>query len=290
MNRYQESSIRKIKRKRKEVKKLPQLWHSTTFEETLILRISHSNSSPSNQNKKIMASTHSLVVPGDNITISDTVSTSTLGPHISLLDDTTLTPSNAGLMVSTATKTGNLYYVDSARGRYIPQVGDYVLGTVIGQFGDYYRISLNETSQNVILNIFSFPNASKKNRPRLQTRDLIYARVVSAEKSVDVELSCIDPVTGKEGGFGVIAGGYCFNISTAYARFLLFTPNAPILKKMVEKLQFEIAIGVNGKVWIKSDTSKSTMLCVYIISESQTWKQSEIPKKFDEMIAKFKKL
>jgi exosome complex component RRP40 len=231
-----------------------------------------------------------LVIPGDIIALGESDENITLGPNVSLLDNSTINPTTSGLFVSTLNKNTTLNYVESAHGRYIPQVGDLVLGTVVGQFGDYYRVSLNESSPNVILNIFSFPNASKKNRPRLQTRDLIYARVSNAEKSVDVELTCIDPTTGKDGGFGVLNGGYCFNISTAYARFLLFTPNAPILKKMVEKLQFEIAIGVNGKVWVKSDNSKSTMLCVYMISESEKWKQSEITENFEKIIKKFKKL
>ncbi|TID29678.1 hypothetical protein CANINC_001797 [Pichia inconspicua] len=234
--------------------------------------------------------TLNLVIPGDKIILNDNSEEYAIGPNIRL-KDSILTPTTAGLFVSKpGKKNTSLYYVDSSNGRYIPQVGDLVLGTILGQFGDYYRISLNEFSQNVILNIYSFPNASKKNRPRLQVRDLVYARVSSAEKSVDVELTCIDPVTGKDGGFGVLNGGYCFNVSTAYARFLLFTDNAPILKKMAEKISFEIAVGVNGKVWIKSDSTKSTMLCVYLVSESQHWKQSDISKNFDKLISKFKKL
>ncbi|OUT23364.1 hypothetical protein CAS74_001682 [Pichia kudriavzevii] len=231
-----------------------------------------------------------LVVPGDSIKLASS-NNITLGPNIVVAGDSTLHPTTAGFFVSKNTnKATTLNYVESARGRYVPQVGDLVLGTVVGQFGDYYRVSLNENSVDVILNIFSFPNASKKNRPRLQVRELIYARVASTEKNVDVELSCIDPVTGKDGGFGPLNGGYVFNVSTAYSRFLLFTPNAPVLKKMVEKLQFEIAVGVNGKVWVKSDTPKSTMLCAEIISESEKWKQSEIPEKFELLLKKFKKL
>ncbi|KAG0675713.1 exosome non-catalytic core subunit rrp40 [Pichia californica] len=234
-----------------------------------------------------------LVIPGDSISLENNdISNIALGPNVTLENDSTLQPTTAGLFVSSSTKgaSKNLYYVDTASGRYVPQVGDLVVGTIIGQFGEYYRVSINEFSKEVLLNIFAFPNASKKNRPRLQVRELIYARVSSTEKSVDVELSCVDPTTGKDGGFGALSGGYTFNVSCAYARFLLFTPNAPVLKKMVEKLQFEIAIGVNGKVWIKSDSSKATMLCVYIISESQNWKQSEISENVDKSIKKFKSL
>lgn len=245
------------------------------------------------------ADTSNLVIPGDSISLDasgDATSNLTMGPNVSLIDDATVQPTTAGLFITSSSTNSsrkgvsNLCYVDSTRGRYIPQVGDLVLGTVVGQFGEYYRVTLNEFSPDVILNIYAFPNASKKNRPRLQIRELIYARVLATEKSVETELSCIDPTTGKDGGFGVLNGGYCFNVSGAYARFLLFSPNAPILKKMVEKLQFEIAIGVNGKVWINSDSPKSTMLCVYIISESQKWKQSEIAANVDKLIKKFKSI
>jgi exosome complex component RRP40 len=234
-----------------------------------------------------------LVLPGDSVELNSTSTDGiTLGPNISISQDASkLHPHTSGLFVSTTTaKSSSLFYVDSARGRYIPQTGDLVIGTILGQFGDFYKVSLNETSATVLLNIFQFPNASKKNRPRLRVRDLIYARVAAVESAVEPELSCIDPTTGKEGGFGVLEGGYCFNVSPAYARFLLYESNAPALRKMVEKLQFEIAIGVNGKVWIKSDSAKATMLCAYVVAESEKWKQHEVSQKVEEMIRKFKKL
>lgn len=241
-----------------------------------------------------MSNTLNLVIPGDTITINEPIENSdiTLGPNILLSNDqSTLLPSSSGIFINQKTnKNSSLFYIDSAHGRYIPQVGDLVIGTIIGQFGEYYKVSLNESSCVVLLNIFAFPNASKKNRPRLQIRDLIYARVSIAEKNIEAELSCIDAVTGKDGGFGVLNGGFCFNVSTAYSRFLLFSPNALILSKLVEKIKFEIAIGVNGKIWIKSDDSKSTMFCVYVISESENWKQSEINENFDKLVKQFKKL
>lgn len=241
---------------------------------------------------EVNANTLNLVIPGDTVTLEGDSNIS-LGPNIKFQESTkTLQSISAGLFIQQPNKKDDttLYYVDSARGRYIPSVGDLVLGTVIGKFGDFYRIMLNEFSENVILNIFAFPNASKKNRPILQIRDLVYARVSACSKSVDVELSCIDPVTGKDGGFGVLHDGYCFNVSTAYARYLLFSHNATILKKLVEKVQFEIAIGINGKIWVKSADPKSTMLCVHVLSESQNWKSSEINENFDRIIRKFKKL
>lgn len=234
-----------------------------------------------------------LLFPGDSLEVKG--EEVTIGPNLTVLEtndsSAILESTKAGvLLTKKQQKAGPLYYVDSPFGRYGPQVGDFVLGTVVGQLGEFYKISLNEFSSPAILNMFAFPNASKKNRPRLEVRDLVYARVESTHNAVDPELSCVDAVTGKDGGFGVLKGGYCFNVSSAYARYLLYTPNAPVLSKLVEKVQFEMAIGVNGKIWVKCDDEKLTLLCVTILSRSQTWSPKEITSNVEKIGAQFKKI
>lgn len=234
-----------------------------------------------------------LLFPGDSLQVKG--AEVTIGPNLSAVetneDSATLQSTTAGILLTKKQqKLGQLYYVDSPFGRYQPQVGDFVLGTVVGQLGEFYKVSLNEFSSPCILNMFSFPNASKKNRPRLEMRDLVYARVDSTHSAVDPELSCVDAITGKDGGFGVLKGGYCFNVSNAYARYLLYTSDAPILSKLVEKVQFEMAIGVNGKIWIKSNDEKLTLLCVTVLSRSQNWTPKEINSNVDKLVNQFKKV
>lgn len=233
-----------------------------------------------------------LMFPGDSIDIKG--SEMTLGPNLRVVSNSdeaaTLASNSSGLLLNKPQKGSQLYYVDSPFGRYTPEVGDFVLGTVGGQMGDYFKVTLNEYSPPCLLNMFAFPNASKKNRPKLDQHDLVYACVDSVNRSVDPELSCVDPVTGKDGGFGVLKGGFCFNVSQAYARYLLYTPNAPILNKLVEKVQFEMAIGVNGKIWVKCDDEKLTLMCVTILSRSQEWTPKEINKNVEEIFKQFKKI
>ncbi len=74
-----------------------------------------------------------------------------------------------------------------------------------------------------------------------------------------------------------------FDVKLAFARHLLFTPNAEILTKLVTKCKFEVAIGVNGKVWIKTDELRFTIASARAIEESQRWAKEDISSKVDSI-------
>jgi hypothetical protein len=93
----------------------------------------------------------------------------------------------------------------------------------------------------------SFEGATKRNRPNLQAGDVVYARVVSANRDQEPVLSCVDG-TGRAAGFGPLKDGYTAGVSTAHARQLLAKPPAPVLLALGQALQYELAIGLNGKV------------------------------------------
>lgn len=229
-----------------------------------------------------------FVIPSDRIPIdADPNTTIMLGTNLSY-ENGVLHPGSAGTLHQKNNGKSPAYYLEYNSKRYIPQLGDFVLGTVVGSFGEYYRVSLNNFSAPVLLNQFSFPNASKKNRPHLDVGDLVYARVSAVIPNVDTEIACIDPTTGKDGGFGVLKEGFAFDVKLAFARYLLFDPNAPILQELAKRCKFEIATGVNGKIWIQTDSVRSTIACVNCIKESQHWTQAEIPAKVEAMFAKFK--
>lgn len=226
-----------------------------------------------------------LLFPGDSLAVTD----ASLGPNLTGDSNGAAVAVSAGaLLTKQRHNAPQLYYVDSPFGRYTPDVGDLVLGTIAGQLGEFYKVELNEFSSPAILNMFAFPNASKKNRPRLEVRDLVYARVDAVHVAVDPELSCVDSITGKDGGFGVLRGGYCFNVPPAFARYLMYTPNAPVVAKLVQKVEFEMAIGVNGKVWVKAGDVKLTLLCVSVLSQSVNWKPEDVNSNVDKLLVKFK--
>lgn len=198
-----------------------------------------------------------VIIPGDQLPIdtSEASVQSSIGPGVYKLPrNHTLIPASAGILHINENQQNSkkVVYIDSDSKRYIPQMNDFVIGIIIGVFGENYKVQLQDFSQAVQLSMMAFPNASRKNRPNLKVGQVVYARVSQAVPEIDVELECIDATTGKEGGFGLLdESGYIFDVHLNFARELLFNLESTILEKLASKCEFEIAVGINGKVWLK---------------------------------------
>lgn len=194
------------------------------------------------------------ILPGESFVVEPTLNL-TLGPGIYKDPKTqNVVVANAGILHSkiNAKGTTQLAYVESKTKRYIPKTNDFVVGVVVGTIGEYYKVSLQTNSPNVLLPMMGFANVTKKNRPNLKIGQGVYARVSQDIAEIDVEIECMDATTGKDGGFGVLdASGYIFDITASFANELLFNANSIYLEKLSHVVKFEIAIGLNGKVWLK---------------------------------------
>lgn len=215
-----------------------------------------------------------ILIPGDTIPASsDDIA---LGPGLVLEDSSNhLLALCAGKAQTVTSQKTDTYYIESNSKRYVPHANDFVVGVITGTFGENYRVSLSNFSAGVQLSIYGFPNASRKNRPNLKIGDLVYARISNCQRDIDIEIECIDPTTGKEGGFGQLTEGLTFDVKLGFARFLLFSKQVPILETLSAKCEFEIAIGVNGRIWIKTQDPKHTITCAQCIQQSQNWSSQE---------------
>jgi exosome complex component RRP40 len=77
----------------------------------------------------------------------------------------------------------------------------------------------------------------------------------------EVELSCVNPATGKAEGLGPLAGGCVFDVSLGLVRRLMMTRpgemgGVVVLEELGGALEregkggFEVAMGRNGRVWV----------------------------------------
>lgn len=107
---------------------------------------------------------------------------------------------------------------------------------------------------------------------------------------MEPELECFDAATGKSDGFGELKGGCVVTVSLQLARQYvnlsscvnqrlnlhrldhsrhklfgqytdprLLNPKFTLLQTLASSIPFEIAIGINGKVWIKSPSISETI-------------------------------
>lgn len=195
-----------------------------------------------------------IILPGDTINVEENINTA-IGPGIYKDPRSqSILPTSAGFLHSKVNKkhTNQVVYIDTNLKRYLPQTNDFVIGIVVGVLGEFYKVQLQDFLPNVLLSMMAFPNATKKNRPNLKNGQAVYARVSLALLEVETELECFDAETGKDGGFGLLSDeGYIFDVLMSFARELLFNHSLPVLEKLALRCQFEIAVGINGKVWLK---------------------------------------
>ncbi|CAI4210822.1 unnamed protein product [Parascedosporium putredinis] len=165
-------------------------------------------------------------------------------------------------------------WVERSTGRYLPAVGDLVIGTVTRSTADFYYVALSDYAATATLPQLSFEMATKKTKPNLSSGALVYARVTLANKHMDPELECVSQSTGKADGLGPLVGGMVFRVSLGFARRLLM-PKAVAEGKVVvleelgsAGLAFETAVGRNGKVWINSESVATVILAGKALEET----------------------
>ena len=185
----------------------------------------------------------------------------------------------------------NTYYIKQNTKRYRPSLEDRVVGVVEervasdGAGGDLFRVNIFGTHPALLSNL-SFEGATKRNKPSLNTGQLIYARVQSISRFTDPTLSCqLGPHDGglarkdwmtNEGTYGELKGGTCTKISLGLARELLSPRNLVLAELARYKLAFEVCIGVNGMLWVHSTRPEYTILIQNAILNSQVMTEAQV--------------
>lgn len=213
-----------------------------------------------------------MVFPGDVITNLKSLKNMTyLGPGLRRTEDANSIMSTcAGIL---CLKPPNFYWVESNQKRYIPKKGDLIVGVVTKKGSEAAKVDIG-SSELASLSMYAFECATKKQKPDLQIGDVVYAKLLSAHREMEPELVCIDKYC-KAGNLGQLSSdGFLKNVSLKLAHQLLDVEN-PLLRTLGKKFPFEIAIGMNGKVWINAKKAKDVLnlMNALLAAEHQSDKQ-----------------
>ena len=78
-------------------------------------------------------------------------------------------------------------------------------------------------------------------------------------------------------GFGQLKDGYLITSNTHYARRLLSRPPCAVLAALGKHLkQFEVAIGLNGKIWVHSPSLSKTVIACNAIQRAEFMSAAQI--------------
>jgi len=210
-----------------------------------------------------------FVVPGDLLgKISDLKVR--IGPGLLQNKDTILATKSGVLRFS---KFHKFYWIENEQKRYVPQTEDMVIGIVVEKHAESFKVDIGSSS-NALLSAYSFEGATKSNKPLISVGNLVYARVSVANKDMEPEIVCLSNKNKAE-GFGTLTGGYMFKVSLGLSHYLL-SEDCYILQVLGQHIPYEIAVGVNGRVWVNSESTHNTIVITNTILNSQFIQEDQI--------------
>ncbi|KAA1092464.1 exosome non-catalytic core subunit rrp40 [Puccinia graminis f. sp. tritici] len=218
-----------------------------------------------------------VMMPGDQITINQNepaTKTVKLGPGLLLLppasssssstyppdQDQQLIVTRLGLHGHTQSASAHQQqlWIQGRSKRYVAALGDPVIGIVIAKHAEGYRVDIG-TSQPASLDALAFEGATKRTKPNLKIGAVVYARVSLALNHTETEIECINPANQKSDGFGEMTEGMLVrHLDLAHCKQLL-SPPYKLLSKIGATQKFEISIGMNGRIWCKSNSISNTI-------------------------------
>ncbi|RZC40751.1 hypothetical protein BDFB_006213, partial [Asbolus verrucosus] len=207
------------------------------------------------------------VYPGDVIKeIKSVKGVTILGPGLKRneAEPNTLRITRAGKL---RFKPPNTYWVDHAQKRYIPKRGDLVVGIVTKKSGDTLKIDIGG-SEAASLSMLAFEGATKKQKPDVQVGDVVYGKLLNAHREMEPELVCVDSYF-KAGKLGPLSNdGFLVSVSMGLVSRLL-DPDNPLLTTLGKKFPYEIALGMNGKVWINGRATKDILTIIRCLEAAE---------------------
>jgi exosome complex component RRP40 len=171
-------------------------------------------------------------------------------------------------------KTSDVYWVDSHQKRYVPAKGETVIGVVVNKSGDVFKVDIG-SSEQASLSCLAFEGATKKNRPDIKIGDVVFAKLLEASRDMEPELVCVNSF-GKGGKLGLLQeDGFMFTCSLSLIRKVL-NPKCTLLKMLGSEIPYDVAVGMNGKIWLKTKSVKVTLGIVNAILAAEHLTNEEI--------------
>ncbi|CAF0719963.1 unnamed protein product [Adineta steineri] len=209
-----------------------------------------------------------FVLPGDTIALSslpsplDSSNSVTLGPGLHYDKHTGAFTSHSCGHIREPSSL--IYYIDGHR----PAVssltsGDLVLGIVVRRQLESLLVDIgyNELAS---LSLYDFEGATKRTKPNVDRGDIIYGRL-KIDGECQPQIICINE-DGKADGMGILSEhGYVFDIPVDVANDLIEHNN--LLEELGNEMPYEIAIGANGRVWVKATTTRTMIALRKVLLE-----------------------
>ena len=148
-----------------------------------------------------------VIFPGESIQVE----TKKIGPGFLQVEDK-LKAIKCGIVE----QLNSTVYVENKQKRYLPQLGEPVVGVIVSKNMEFYRVEFGGPFF-ARLDTCAFEGASRRNKPNLAVGTLIHGRISHANRDMEPEVECMG-ISGKAEGFGDLKDGQLVVVSLQMAR------------------------------------------------------------------------
>lgn len=153
-----------------------------------------------------------------------------------------------------------------------------MVGVVVFVAGNIARVDIG-ANELAPLSLLAFEGATKKMKADAKPGDVVFARVLLPVKGAEVELVCITS-NFKKDGMGLLnpPSGHFSQVCDLSVHFVrqMLSPTSHILESLGKQARFEIAIGMNGRVWIAAKTIETIVLISNLLFKCDNLAPSEL--------------
>jgi len=231
-------------------------------------------------------------IPGDNLTSRlANIDKPKLGDGLAERD-MQVYATKAGLLTH---KPPSAVFISTSKS-YTLANNDQIIGVIEDRVGENYRVNVFSAAP-AFLPLIAFEGATKRNKPNLTKGAAVFCRVVRTGDDFDPELTCIGTGSDNTGGkkdwmtdecmFSELKGGNIFRVSIAHAVSLL-KPKNVVLNELGLVLQFEIAIGRNGVVYVNGNNRTQVVVICNCIERSENMTPSNVKKMVKRLVEELK--
>ena len=165
-----------------------------------------------------------------------------------------------------------------------------MIGIITKRTSFYYEVDINGPC-DANLGTLDFEGATKRNKPDLNVGDIVFCRVSISNRDMAPILSCKSPSFNKswvsgEALFMQLKEGYMFDISLNWCH-RLNRINSPHLQFLATFFPFEIAVGVNGRIWCKASNIKHTLLLSNILKNGEYMNMTQFQVMVHSLLKKY---
>ncbi|MBN3271182.1 EXOS3 protein, partial [Polyodon spathula] len=126
----------------------------------------------------------------------------------------------------------------------MPAKGESVIGIVTVKSGDVFKVDIGRSEQTS-LSPLAFEGATKRNRPEYLVVVVIYIVFCADGRKPSDIIICCDMSHESDKWRGVFK-------MFLFVNCRLLSPQSKIVKDLEKIFPFEMVIGVNGRIWVKT--------------------------------------